>query len=407
MAEDRIVIIGAGQAGGRCAEGLRQAGVTRPITIVGDEPWAPYERPPLSKELLAGKIGVEKTQVRPEAWYAENNVELRQQTRVTAIDRAARRLTLEGGAMLDYATLVLATGARVRTLPGLPELPGILYIRDIDDCFALKARLVPGHRLAVLGAGFIGLEVAATAKELGCEVTVIEIAAQPMARVTAPELGRHYLALHRGRGVTVLTETGLTSVAAAGDALQLTLSQGAPLTVDSLVVGIGIVPNVELAKDAGLAIDNGIVVDEYGRTSDPAIYAIGDCAAFQHPSLGRRLRLEAWLHAQNQAAAVARNIAGADAIYDELPWAWSDQYGINLQIAGAPEKWDRVAWRGDPASGKAILFYFAGDRLVAANTIDMARDMRFIRQIIAAGKPVDEAKLLDPAVKLQDLAKAL
>ena len=407
MAEAGIVIVGAGQAGGRCAEALRAAGVTAAIVILGEEPWAPYERPPLSKELLAGKIGVEKILVRPEPWYAENNVELRKQARVTGIDRAARRVTLEGGESLPYATLVLATGARVRKLPGLPDLAGIHYIRDIDDCFALKERLVAGHRLAVIGAGFIGLEVAATAKELGCDVTVIEIAPQPMARVTAPELGRHYMALHRSKSVTVLTETGVATVAAEGGALRLTLTRGDPLVVDSLVVGIGIVPNVELARDAGLAIDNGIVVDEYGRTGDPSIYALGDCAAFLHPSLGRRLRLEAWLHAQNQAVAVARNIAGANAKYDELPWAWSDQYGINLQIAGAPVTWERVAWRGDPASGKAILFYFTADRVVAANAIDMARDMRFVRQIIAAGKPADEAKLLDPAVKLQDLAKAL
>jgi NADPH-dependent 2,4-dienoyl-CoA reductase/sulfur reductase-like enzyme len=406
MADAGVVIVGAGQAGGRCAEGLRAAGFTGPVTIIGEEGWPPYERPPLSKELLAGKIAVEKTFTRPEAWYAEQNVNLRKGTRVVAIDRVAKTLRLADGQEVPYATLVLATGARARKLPAPgAHLPGVMYVRDIADCFALKERLAPGHRLAVVGAGFIGLEVAATAREAGCAVTVIEIAAKPMARVTAPELGRHYLNVHRSKGVEVLTETAVQNIEAAAGALVLSLSNRPPVAVDTVVVGIGIQPNVELAADAGLAVDNGIMVDEFGRTGDADIYAIGDCAAFLHPSLGRRLRLEAWLHAQNQAGAVAKNIVGQPAPYDELPWAWSDQYGINLQIAGAPESYDSLVWRGDPASGKAILFYLAGGRLVAANAIDMARDMRFVRQIISAAKPVDAAELADPNVKLQDLAK--
>lgn len=403
---DRIVIIGAGQAGGNCAQALRQAGFTGSVTLVGEEEFPPYERPPLSKELLSGKIPVEKTFLRPAGWYTENNITLELGARVARLDRAARRVTLASGTVLDYDALVFATGAEVRKLP-LPgaDHPNVRYVRTIGDTMALRERLVAGHRLVVIGAGFIGLEVAATGRELGAEVTVVEIAAQPMARVTPPELGRHYLEMHRSKGVTMLTNTGVTALAPDGNALRLTLGDGSTLVADTVVVGIGILARAEIAADAGLAVENGIVVDEFGRTSDPAIWAAGDCAAFWHPALGRRLRLEAWQHAQNHAIAVAKNITGTPQPYNEVPWAWSDQYGVNLQIAGAPLKWDSLVWRGDPASGKAILFQLQNGAVVGGATIDMAREMRFIRQLIASARPVDPARLADAGVKLQDLAK--
>jgi NADPH-dependent 2,4-dienoyl-CoA reductase/sulfur reductase-like enzyme len=403
---DRIVIIGAGQAGGNCAQALRQAGFAGSVTLLGEEAFPPYERPPLSKELLAGKIPVEKTFLRPSGWYAENHIALELGAKVVQVDRAARRVTLEGGGTLDYDALVFATGADVRRLPAPgADHPNVRYVRTISDTLALRERLVAGHRLVVVGAGFIGLEVAATGRELGATVTVVEIAAQPMARVTPPELGRVYLDLHRARDVEVLTNTGVTALAPDGAALALTLSDGRTLVADTVVVGIGIAARSDVAAACGLAVENGIVVDEFGRTADPAVWAAGDCAAFWHPALQRRLRLEAWQHAQNHAIAVAKNILGPPQPYSEVPWAWSDQYGINLQIAGAPAAWDSLVWRGDPAGGKAILFQLQNGALVGGATMDMAREMRFIRQLITSGRPVDPAKLADPAVKLQDLAK--
>jgi NADPH-dependent 2,4-dienoyl-CoA reductase/sulfur reductase-like enzyme len=404
---DRIVIIGAGQAGGNCAEALRQAGFGGSIVLIGEESFPPYERPPLSKELLAGKIPVEKTFLRPPGWYAENGIATELGAKAASVDRDLRKVTRADGRVFDYDALVFATGAEVRRLPVEDaEHRNVMYVRTIEDTMTLRERLGAGHRLVVVGAGFIGLEVAATGRELGAAVTVVEIAAQPMARVAPPELGRVYLDLHRAKGVEVLTGTSVAAIGHRDAHLDIRLSDGRVIVADTVVAGIGISARTELAAACGLAVDNGIVVDEFGRTSDPAVWAAGDCAAFEHPALGRRLRLEAWQHAQNHAIAVAKNIAGTPAPYNEVPWAWTDQYGINLQIAGAPARYDSLVWRGDPKSGKAILFQLANGAVVGGATMDMAREMRFIRQLIASGRPVDPAKLADPAAKLQDLAKA-
>ena len=405
-AEPRIVIVGAGHSGGRAAEALRAAGFAGPILMLGAEPYPPYERPPLSKELLAGSIEIERTYVRPLAWYGENGVALRLGCTASALDLRTRRVLIEGGGSEAFGRLLLATGARARRLrsPGA-ESRRIHYIRDIADCLALRERLRPDTRVAIIGAGFIGLEVASVARQRGCAVAVIEFAPQPLARVVAPEIGAWYARLHESRGVELRTGTSVEAIEDTGSGLRLRLSDGETVEADLTVAGIGAVPNTELAASAGLAVDDGIVVDAFGRTADPAVFAAGDVTRHFNPILNRHIRLEAWQNAQNQAIAVAKVMAGGSEPFAEVPWFWTDQYDVNLQIAGAPERWDRLVWRGDPNQRAFTLFYLAEDRVVAANTVNNPRDMRFARMLIQSGKTVDAAALADPAVKLQDLAR--
>jgi len=405
-AEPRIVIVGAGHSGGRAAEALRAAGFKGPVLMLGAEPYPPYERPPLSKELLAGSVEIEKTYVRPLSWYDENGVTLRLGCTVAALDLRARRVLLGDGGSEAFDRLLLATGARARRLriPGA-ESRHVYYIRDIADCLALRERLRPGARVAVIGAGFIGLEVASVARTRACAVTVIELAPQPLARVVAPEIGAWYARLHESRGVEVRTGAAVEAIEDTGSALRLKLRGGDTIAADLTVAGIGAVPNMELAAAAGIAVDDGIVVDEFGRTSDRAVFAAGDATRHFNPILKRLLRLEAWQNAQNQAIAVAKVMAGGSEPFAEVPWFWTDQYDVNLQVAGAPERWDRLVWRGDPGARAFTLFYLAEGRVVAANTVNNARDMRFARMLIQSGKSVDAAALADPALKLQDLAR--
>jgi len=405
-AEPRIVIVGAGHSGGRAAEALRGAGFVGPILMLGAEPYPPYERPPLSKELLAGSIGIEKTYVRPLSWYRENGVTLRLGCTVSGLDLGARRVRIEGGGDEAFDRLLLATGARARRLrTSGGENKRIYYIREIADCLALRERLRPETRVAIIGAGFIGLEVASVARMAGCAVAVIELAAQPLARVVAPEIGNWYARLHESRGVELRTGTSVQAIEDAGTALRLKLGDGETVEADLAVAGVGAIPNTELAAAAGLAVEDGIVVDAFGRTADPEVFAAGDVTRHFNPILGRHIRLEAWQNAQNQAIAVAKIMAGGSEPFAEVPWFWTDQYDVNLQIAGAPERWERLVWRGDPGERAFTLFYLAGSRVVAANTVNNARDMRFARMLIHSGKSVDSAALGDPAVKLQDLAR--
>jgi 3-phenylpropionate/trans-cinnamate dioxygenase ferredoxin reductase subunit len=402
VTERRIVIVGAGQAAGRCPEALRASGYAGAITLIGDEPHLPYERPPLSKEFLEGSAAFENLLIRSAAWYQENRVTVRQATRVTSVDRKEKKISVKGGPPVDYDVAVLATGSRVRPIP-IPgnDLPGVHYLRNLEDSLALRSRLIPGTHIAILGAGLIGLEVAAWAVTMGCIVHVIEVNAWPMARFVSDEIGKLYAELHRSKGVTLHTLTAVQNIQKNGSGLQLALGNGTSLDADVVVVGIGVVPNVEVAETCGLDVSNGIVVDEFGVTSDPDIYAIGDCANFYHPMLGRRLRLETWRHAQNHAIAVARNIAGIRAPYVEVPWAWSNQYGINLQIAGAPESWDQTVWRGDPHTHQALLFYLSDQTIVAVNGMNTPREMRAAQKLIASGAKVDPDRLAMPAVKLE------
>jgi NADPH-dependent 2,4-dienoyl-CoA reductase/sulfur reductase-like enzyme len=401
-----IAIVGAGHAGGCAAGALRAAGFTGRITLVGAESHPPYERPPLSKELLGGSIPVEKTYLHPLDWYAASNVELRLNTEVLGIDRSAQRLELSGGDTLPYDGLLLTTGARARKAPFIdPQDRSVFYVRDIDDALALRERLKPGMRLAVIGGGFIGLEIAATARKSGCTVTVVELAAQPLARAVPADVGHRVADLHRRNGVDLRLGCSVQAINGTNGSRAIQTAGGDTIEADIIAVGIGAVPNTELGAAAGLRNEDGIVVDEFGRTSDPNIFAAGDVTRHFNPLLGRSIRLEAWQNAQNQATAVAKVMAGGPVPFSEVPWLWTDQYDMNMQVAGAPVEWDEPVYRGDPAKGGFMLFQLQKKVVVGCISVNAARDMRFARILIAAGKPVDPVQLANPGLKLQDMCR--
>ncbi len=406
MSDKHVVIVGAGHAGGRAAEALRAAGHTGRVTLVGTEKHPPYERPPLSKELLAGAIEHAKTYLNPEAFYTEKDIVLRLGTTVGAIDRKGQRIELGDGDTIPYDALLLTTGARARKLP-LPGGDGkrVFYLRDIDDSLSLREKLTEGTRLAVIGAGFIGLEVAATARKRGAKVTILELAPHPLARVAPPELGEYLATLHRAKGVDLQTGVKVTAIEDTGSELRILLDGAPSVSADYVAIGIGAQPNVELAQAAGIETRDGVIVDEFGRSSDPAIFAAGDVTRHLNPLLGRHVRLEAWQNAQNQGIAVAKVIGGGEQAFSEVPWFWTDQYETNLQMAGAPDKWDRVIFRGVPTDPGFTLFHLLDGKVVAAVTVNNARDMRFGRMLIQNGKIVDPALLSDKSTKLQDLVR--
>ncbi|MGH7091503.1 MAG: NAD(P)/FAD-dependent oxidoreductase, partial [Stellaceae bacterium] len=358
MSPGAIVIAGAGHAGGRAAEALRAAGHKGRIPVIGSERHPPYERPPLSKEVLAGAMPVEKTYIRPAAWYAEQEIELKLGTKVEAIERGDQRLRLSDGTRLSYDALIVTTGARARILriPG-GQAPRVLYLRDIEESLALRETLKPGVRLAVIGAGFIGLEVAATAKKRGAEVTVLELAPHVLARVAPLEIAEYVADLHRRNGVVVHTGISVTAIEDLGGELRIVTAEGEHAAADYAAIGIGAQPNIELAETAGLAVEDGIKVDEFGRSSDPQIFAAGDVTRHWNPLVGRAIRLEAWQNAQNQAIAVAKIMAGGTEPFSEVPWFWTDQYDMNLQMAGAPAGWDELVWRGEPVERGFTVFH--------------------------------------------------
>jgi NADPH-dependent 2,4-dienoyl-CoA reductase/sulfur reductase-like enzyme len=406
MSFGQIVIVGAGHAGGSAAGALRAAGFGGNVTLLGSETHPPYERPPLSKELLAGAVPVEKTYLRPLDWYASANIDLRLGTEVVEIDRTAQRLRLSTGETVAYDGLLLTTGARARTLPtAAASNSRIFYIRDIADSLALRARLSRGVRLAVVGAGFIGLEIAATARKAGCAVTVLELADQPLARVAPPEIGAHVAELHRRNGVALELRCSVLAIDTASACCAITTADGQTIESDIIAVGIGAVPNTEVAAASGIAVDDGILVDELGRSDAPSIYAAGDATRHFNPLLGRAIRLEAWQNAQNQAIAVAKVMAGGADAYAEVPWLWTDQFDMNMQVAGAPTAWDELVCRGDRASGSFTMFQLMARAVVGAISVNSARDMRFARMLIASGKAADPTLLADTKAKLQDLCR--
>ena len=402
---ETIVIVGAGHAGGRAAQALRAAGFAGRVVLVGDEKYLPYERPPLSKELIVTDSGLEKARLHDPAWYEQNAIELKLGAPAEAIDRAGKRVKV-GGDWIAYDKLMLTTGARVRKLP-IPgaDLPGVFYLRDFDDTQAIRARLAPGVRAVVIGGGFIGLETAASAVKRGATVTVLEVADRLMGRAVAPEIGAWFADLHRQKGVDVRLGVHIMAIEGAGKVERVALA-GEAIPADIVVIGIGIVPNVELAAVAGLEVGNGIVVDAFGRTRDPAIWAAGDCALQPNAFLGRTLRLESYQNAQDQAMAVARNMIGEPKAYEDSLWVWSDQHDVNLQMTGAPEGYDALVWRGDRASGAFMVFYMKEGRIVAINTVNMGREMKPAQRLMQSMKVFDPAQLADPNVRLLKLGKA-
>ena len=401
----RFVVIGAGHAGGRAAEAMRALGFAGRIVLIGDEPHLPYERPPLSKELLQGKPEMFQL-MRPAEFWRDKDIECRLGMRATRIDPAARTVTLADGAREPYDKLLLTTGGAVRRLrvPGA-ELGNVLYLRTLDDARAIDARLAPGRKVVVIGGGFIGLETAASARLRGCAVTVIELADRLMARAVPPEVSATFLALHRARGVDVRLDTGVERLEGTGDVERVVTSTGEAIAADLVVVGVGIAPDTALAAETGIAVANGIVVDEYCRTSVPGIFAAGDVTSHFSPVYRRHIRLESWQNAQNQAIAAARVMCGQETPYVEVPWMWSDQFDAKLEIAGLPERWDTVVFRGDTNGTDYMIFQLEGGRLVGAVSVNQPRDMRFARRLLQSSKEVDPAALADTSTSMRGLAR--
>ena len=404
MSVDPLVIIGAGQAAGQLVASLAQERFAGSVTIVGDEPHPPYQRPPLSKKFLAGEIELDRLFVKPAAFYDKAGTTLMLDTRVAGIDRQARAIKTEAGATLRYSTLVIATGSRPRplALPGA-DLEGVMYLRTIADVQAIRRYLEPGRRLVIVGGGYIGLELAAVAARRGVGVTVLEQAPRVMARGVGPIVSAFYERLHREEGVTIATGTAVTGFEGNGR-LEQVICDGLQLAADLVVVGVGAIPNSELAHEASLAVDNGIVVDAQCRTQDPAIHAIGDCASQAHPLLDQRLRLESVHSALEQARTVAATICGRPAPPSQAPWFWSDQYDVKLQMAGLSARHDAVVVRGDPDRGRSFaVFYLCQGELVAVDAVNRAPEFMMSKQLIVERSRVDPAKLSDERVAMKDV----
>jgi 3-phenylpropionate/trans-cinnamate dioxygenase ferredoxin reductase subunit len=403
MAET-IIVIGAGHGGAQIVESLRGGGFDGNLIMIGDEAYRPYDRPATSKELLSGGLDIERVFLKRDQFYADKKIDLRLGTSVTAIDRKAHAVTLSTGESLSYDKLVIATGARARrlTVPGA-DLDGVFYLRSLADSQAIGARLGPGKNLAIIGGGYVGLEVAASATKLGCKVAVIEMLERLLARVAGAEIADFYRDAHKAAGVDLHFGVMIEGFVGEGSLRAVRLTDGTEIPADVVVVGVGAVPNTELAIAAGLAVENGIVVDDCGRTSDPAVFAVGDATNHPNDLLGKRLRLESVPAAMGQARAAASAILGNPKPFHELPWFWSDQYDIKLQIAGLSEIGDRVVLRGDPATRRFAAFYLREGVIVAVNSVNSAKDFMVGKKLIVEGRKPDVAKLADLAVPLAEV----
>jgi len=374
------------------------------MTILGAEPVLPYQRPPLSKKYLLGEMSFDRLLFRPEAWYAENDIEIRLSTPVEAIDREKRVVTLFDGSEISYGTLALATGATPRRLPGAigGELQGVYTVRDKADADRLAEEMKPGHRLLIVGGGYIGLEAAAVARKLGLDVTLIEMADRILARVAAPETAAAIRAIHASEGVSIHERTGLTRlIADEGRVKAAELSDGRVIDTDLVIVGIGVTPNDRLAADAGLDVQNGIVVDCFGRTSDPAIFAMGDCAV--QAWNGQQVRLESVQNAVDQAEAIAGVIAGGSEPYRPKPWFWSDQYDVKLQIAGFNLGYDKTVLRPGGREGSLSVWYFREGQFIAVDAINDAKAYVTGKKLLDLGRSVDPLAIADPSLDLKTL----
>ena len=404
MTRERIVIVGAGQAGGRAAEALRAAGYGGEVLLLGDESHEPYERPPLSKAALLGEATPLAAALHPRGWYAEKDIGLRTGIRVEAIAPLGQALITSDGQRIEYSKLLLCTGSRVRPLTGAPDGPrGVHYLRTVEDCAALAAQLVPGRRLVVIGGGFIGLEVASSALKRGLAVTVVEREAALLDRALPAAIAGHVALQHRAAGVTLRLGVAVKRIHGEAAVQSVELADGSELAADLVVIGIGIIPNTELAEAAGAASSDGIVVDEYCRTTLENVFAAGDVTNHYNPLLGRRVRLESWQNAQNQAIVAAHNIAGNARAYAEVPWFWSDQLGMNVQMVGVTEPGLEIVWRGAPDSGRCMAFGLAAGRVRLAAAFNLGGEIRFARRLIESGAEVPARRLADPDVKLKDL----
>ncbi len=406
---DRFVIVGAGLAGAKAAETLRAENAECRIVLIGEEPDRPYERPPLSKEQLLGTKARDEAYVHPAQWYAENNIDLRTGIRVEAIDRNSSTVALAGGESIPYDRLLLTTGSSPRRL-GVPgsNLDGVLYLRTIVESDRIASALVEGAHIVIIGAGWIGLEVAAAARTHGATVDIVATATLPLQRVLGDEVASVYAALHTSHGVTFHFGASVRELRGDGSVSAVVLDDGTELPADVVIVAVGIRPNVELAEQSGLDVDNGIRVSAMLRTSDPNVYAAGDVANWSHPMLGHAIRLEHWANALKGGPAAAKSMLGSNDAYDDVPYFFSDQYETGMEYAGyvEPGGYERVVFRGDPASYEFVAFWVTGGRVLAGmnvNVWDVQDDIQRLVRAGYAGHGVDLTRLADPAVPLADI----
>jgi 3-phenylpropionate/trans-cinnamate dioxygenase ferredoxin reductase subunit len=405
MAQPHVVIVGAGLAGAKTAEHLRDVGFEGRITLLGDESRPPYDRPPLSKDVLQGKAGPESAYLHPEQWYADNAIDLRLGNPVTGLDVSAKTVTTADGEVLDFDKLVIATGSSPRLLevPGA-DLDGVHYLRRMEDAQRLLAAFDQGSSAVIIGGGWIGLEAAAAARAAGLSVAVLEAGDIPLGRVLGPDMAGVFTDLHKANGVDVQVNVQVQSlVGEAGRVVGVRLADGREYPADVVVVGVGIIPNTHLARSAGLVVDNGIVVDEHLRTAHRDVYAVGDVANAAHPVLGERIRVEHWANAVNQPAVAAAGVVGQEAVYDRLPYFYSDQYDVGMEYVGHAGPDDQVVTRGDVTGRQFLAFWVREGRVVAGMNVNVWDVVEDVRAMILSGRQVDVARLTDPAVPLSQV----
>jgi 3-phenylpropionate/trans-cinnamate dioxygenase ferredoxin reductase subunit len=399
-----FVIAGASLTGAKAADTLRQEGFDGRVVLVGEEPVRPYERPPLSKAYLRAEVGFDVAAVHEESYYADHDIELLTSTTVRAVDPVARKVTLDPGGELEYDQLLLTTGADPRRLsvPG-SDLAGIHYLRTVASCDELKVAWAGATRIVVVGAGWIGSEVAASARQLGKEVALVEAASVPLERVLGAEVGAIFAALHAEHGVELHLGVGVESFRGQRSVEEVVLADGTAVAGDVFVVGVGVTPRIELAEDAGIALDNGIVVDEYLSTSVPGIWAAGDVANAYHPIFGTHIRLEHWSAALNQGPVAAKNMLGQGVAYRKVPYFYSDQYDLGMEYGGFAPTWDEIVYRGSRDDREVVVFWVDKGTVVAGmnvNVWDVADD---IAALVESRRAVDSARLADPAVAVSAL----
>ncbi len=401
----KVVIIGAGHAASQLATSLiMDPDFGGSITMVGDEAWLPYQRPPLSKQYLSDEMSRDQLYLKPAEFYVSNDIITKLNKRVESINRTAKTIVLENGEIINYDKLALTTGARVRKLsiPGA-DLDGIHYIRTIDDTDNLRKNFAPGKKLSVVGGGYIGLEVAAAATKAGMKVTILEMADRVMNRVVAPEVSTFYEKLHRSNGVTIKTNARVSGFQGEGYINAITFEDGSTSRSDLCVVGVGVIPNSELASAAGLACDNGIVVDDSACTDDPHIVAAGDCTNHPNSIYGTNIRLESVQNAVDQAKTAALSIMGKSETYSAVPWFWSNQYDVKLQIVGLSQGYDQTVLRGDPEDGAFAVFYLKQGTLLAVDAINSAREYMMGRKLITDKAKPDPARIADTTISVKEI----
>ncbi len=401
---DRVIVVGGGQAACQIADSLRREEFAGEVVVVTEEPHLPYQRPPLSKQYLAGDLDESRLFMRKADYYESHRIEMRTGCRAVRIDRQAQCLELNDGERISYAGLALATGARARPLivPGA-DCDGVFYLRNIADVRAIRERMPDARRLVVIGGGFIGLEVAAVARKQGKQVSVLEFQDRLMPRAVAPFLSEFYYSLHSRHGVDVRTGAAVSAIDRNGAELHVRCADGTSHVADLVVVGVGVIPNTELAEEAGLACEDGIRVDEFARTEDPRIVAAGDCTNHPNTLLARRLRLESVHNAMEQAKTAAATLCGKELAYAQIPWFWSDQFDARLQMVGLSQDHDEYVLRGDPDSGRFSLFYFRGGELIAVDSVSVPKDHLQARKLLAAGVSPTAEQAADVGFDLKSL----